>query len=275
MENNALQIFTYGKNTVRTIIKDGEPWFVAKDVCDVLGLTNSRKAISSLEDDEKMTVTESYTHSGHRGGAQFMNIINESGLYNLIFRSYKPEAKKFRRWVTHEVLPDIHKHGMYITDKNAEILRTDSETFNTVLQNYLTEKMKVKALEEKIEKDAVYTAIGRVVQALPGSISVADASLFLRQHGIKIGRNGLYKYGRQNKLLSSQKKRWNKPTQKGIDAGIVNLELDSTDGDMKFTTRTMITPEGLGNLCKFFIKEVFPLIALMEDDGTQREVSIA
>jgi prophage antirepressor-like protein len=107
---NELTLFT-GKEgfKVRIIMRDGEPWFVAKDVCDILGHTNNRKAVEMLDDDEK-DVTKVYTP----GGLQEMNIVSESGLYALIFRSNKPEAKAFRRWVTHEVLPAIRKTGSYI-----------------------------------------------------------------------------------------------------------------------------------------------------------------
>lgn len=106
---NKIQIF---KNSdlgeIRTISIVGEPWFVAKDVCDALGLVNSRKATTTLDDDEKgvsLIVTPSRE--------QLMTIINESGLYNLIFQSRKPEARSFRRWITHEVLPQIRKTGSY------------------------------------------------------------------------------------------------------------------------------------------------------------------
>ena len=111
--NNSIQVFTYENNNVRTVERDGEVWFVAQDVCDVLGLTNTTEAIKSLDDDEKMTLSFSESHSGKRGGAQKINIISESGLYGLIMRSNKPEAKKFSRWVHHEVLPQIIKNGTY------------------------------------------------------------------------------------------------------------------------------------------------------------------
>ena len=110
---NEMQLFNYGDNAVRTIKKDGEVWFVAKDVCDILELTNAREAIKSLDDDEKMTVRISDGHSGKRGGAQSLNFINEPGLYKLAFRSNKPEAKKFTKWVASEVLPSIRKTGSY------------------------------------------------------------------------------------------------------------------------------------------------------------------
>ena len=104
------KVFTFNENNkpIRVELVDGEPWFVAKDVCDALTIGNSRDAISRLDDDEK-GVSVVATPSGE----QQMNIVNESGLYNLIFQSRKPEAKKFRKWVTNEVLPSIRKTGRY------------------------------------------------------------------------------------------------------------------------------------------------------------------
>ena len=110
---NALQVFRYKDKQVRTVEHDGEVWFVAKDVCDILELENVSKAVSALDDDEKMTLTNSEGHSGQRGGAQSYNVINEPGLYKLAFKSRKPEAKNFTRWVTHDVLPTIRKTGSY------------------------------------------------------------------------------------------------------------------------------------------------------------------
>lgn len=110
---NELQIFTYKEQQVRTTEIDGEIWFIAADVCGILELENVSKAVSALDDDEKMTITNSEGHSGQRGGAQSYNIINEAGLYKLIFNSRKPEAKEFTRWVTHDVLPQIRRTGTY------------------------------------------------------------------------------------------------------------------------------------------------------------------
>lgn len=113
MTQNALQVFNYKNREVRTTERDGEIWFIAVDVCGILELENVSKAVSALDDDEKMTITNSEGHSGQRGGAQSYNIINEAGLYKLILRSNKPEAKEFTRWVTHDVLPTIRKTGSY------------------------------------------------------------------------------------------------------------------------------------------------------------------
>ncbi|MBQ3626981.1 MAG: Bro-N domain-containing protein [Synergistaceae bacterium] len=114
--SNAIQEFNFNARQVRVVMKDNEPWFVAKDVCEILGYVNSRKALGDHLDEDEKGVTKCDT----LGGAQEMNIINESGLYTLIIRSNKPEAKKFRKWVTSEVLPSIRKTGMYKTDKRRE-----------------------------------------------------------------------------------------------------------------------------------------------------------
>ena len=110
---NELQIFTYKEQQIRTTEINSEIWFVAKDVCDVLELTNPTEALKTLDEDEKMTLRNSEGHLGQRGGAQSYNIINEPGLYALVLRSNKPEAKQFSRWIRHEVLPAIRKTGTY------------------------------------------------------------------------------------------------------------------------------------------------------------------
>lgn len=107
---NELQIFNYNTHPVRTVERDGEPWFVLKDVCDVLGVANHKMTAQRLDADE-VSLTDLIDSIGRR---QEMTVINESGLYNVILRSDKPEAKPFRRWVTSEVLPSIRRTGGYI-----------------------------------------------------------------------------------------------------------------------------------------------------------------
>lgn len=118
---NDIQVFDFEDNAVRVIDIDGEPWFVAADVARVLDIKNSRDAVADLDDDEKGVAT-----TDTLGGRQEMRIINESGLYNLIFRSRKPEAKKFRKWVTAEVLPSIRKTGAYV-DPGVDCRTADGE----------------------------------------------------------------------------------------------------------------------------------------------------
>lgn len=109
--NQLQKLFEYQGNQVRTIIQNGEPWFVAKDVTEVLEIKNNRDALSRLDADEKdVALTDT------PGGKQEMTIINEPGLYSLILGSRKPEAKQFKRWVTHEVIPTIRKTGGYVAN---------------------------------------------------------------------------------------------------------------------------------------------------------------
>lgn len=112
---NNLQVFNYNGNEVRTIQKDGEPWWVLKDVCEVLGLSSPHKVFDRLDEDEK-----GRNQIPTPGGEQEMTVVNESGLYNVILRSDKPEAKPFRKWVTSEVLPSIRKNGVYMTPETLE-----------------------------------------------------------------------------------------------------------------------------------------------------------
>lgn len=112
--DNRIQVFDFNERAVRCILKNGEPWWVAKDVCDILGLSNPSEALRGLDDDERNTLRIS---EGIRGNPE-MNVINESGVYTLVMRSNKPEARAFRRWVTHEVLPTLRRTGVYGVDED-------------------------------------------------------------------------------------------------------------------------------------------------------------
>ena len=107
---NELQVFAFNDHLVRTVQKEGEPWWVAKDVCEVLDLARQQDSVRYLDDDEKGVCLVNTP-----GGSQEMTIVSEAGLYSLILRSRKPEAKEFKRWVTHEVLPTIRKTGGYLS----------------------------------------------------------------------------------------------------------------------------------------------------------------
>lgn len=142
--NNTAQVvpFTYDDAAVRTIVIDGEPWFIARDICNALGLPNLSMALQRLAEDEK-----GVNRIDTLGGSQQMAIVSESGMYALVLRSDKPEAVTFRRWITSEVLPAIRKIDQYVTD-------TDLLSFSTVAStNGVTEK----ALRELLlKKDWIY-----------------------------------------------------------------------------------------------------------------------
>lgn len=137
-----LQIFNYDGNEVRTIQIDGEPWWVLKDVCAVLSIGNARDVFSRLDDDEK-----GVDQIDTLGGKQYMQIVNESGLYNVILRSDKPQAKPFRKWVTSEVLPSIRKHGAYLTPETLEQVILNPDTMIKLCTALKDEQEKNKALQ--------------------------------------------------------------------------------------------------------------------------------
>lgn len=139
---NGLQIFTYNGNEVRTVQKDGEPWWVLKDVCEVLGISKYRDTAARLEDDEREPIRVDTL-----GGAQEMLCVNESGLYNVILRSDKPEAKPFRRWVTSEVLPSIRRHGAYMTPETLEAAILNPDLLIRLCTALKDEQDKNKALQ--------------------------------------------------------------------------------------------------------------------------------
>ena len=143
--NNNIQLFNYGENPVRTIEQDGEIWFVAKDVCDILELKNVTQAVQSLEDDER-----SMFNIGRQGKT---NIINESGLYALIFKSIKPEAREFRRWVTGTVLPQIRKTGSFTVELPEQTQQKQKALPDSVLQSEIVNtKRRIAFIQDILKK---------------------------------------------------------------------------------------------------------------------------
>jgi prophage antirepressor-like protein len=141
MANENVEVWVFEGSTVRTVHMNGEPWWVLKDVCGVLDISNSRNISARLDDDEKGVYLMDTP-----GGAQNMTIISESGLYATIMRSDKPQAKPFRKWVTSEVLPAIRKHGMYAID---DVLDNPDMLINALLE-LKEERAKTKTLEQTV-----------------------------------------------------------------------------------------------------------------------------
>ena len=144
--NNNLMIFeTPEFGAVRSILIDGEPWFVAADVCKALELEKTNRALSRLDDDEKGAHSVSTP-----GGRQRMSIISESGLYSLILGSRKPEARAFKRWITHEVIPSIRKHGVYMTDSLLDALEAHPEAVPEYLNRLRSENARNRELNRRL-----------------------------------------------------------------------------------------------------------------------------
>jgi prophage antirepressor-like protein len=142
MTNENVEVWVFEGSTVRTVQMNGEPWFIAKDIAEVLGYSNTRKAISDHVDDDDKGVTKCDTP----GGMQDLTIINESGLYSLVLSSKMPNAKKFKKWVTSEVLPAIRKHGMYAID---DVLNDPDMLINALLE-LKEERAKTNTLEQTV-----------------------------------------------------------------------------------------------------------------------------
>lgn len=146
---NDMQIFQNEQfGSIRTVVQDGEPWFVAVDVCEALGHSNVSMALDRLDDDER-----SKFNLGRQGEA---NVVNEPGLYTLILGSRKPEAKAFKRWVTHEVLPAIRKTGRYATPGSMTASLTDMREAMNLMQDMLTD------LKQMLPKNG---SVNRVLEA--------------------------------------------------------------------------------------------------------------
>ena len=149
IEANSIQVFTDGElGKLRVISKDSESWFVAVDVCAALEIVNPSQALARLDYDEKMTICLNEGHSGQRGGAQSMSVVNEPGLYTLILSSRKPEAKAFKRWITHEVIPTLRKDGAYISARSVDDFLMNPDLLIKLAEKRKEELAAIKELQE-------------------------------------------------------------------------------------------------------------------------------
>lgn len=238
---NELKTFQNPKfGTIRTTTINDEPWFVAVDVCKALEIQNNRDAISRLDDDEKNTVVLT---DGNRGNPN-MTIVNEPGLYALVLGSRKPEAKAFKRWITHEVIPTIRKHGAYMTPEKVEEILLNPDTIIKLATELKEERERTAALNAKIKADKPYTEFGAAIAANSDAILVRDFAKLLHNDGIKMGEKRLYKWLRENGFLMQTAP--TKPYQKYVDMGWFRVDersISTVQGQMIVST-TKITGKG-------------------------------
>ena len=248
---NALQVFNYKEQVVRTIERDGEVWFVAKDVCDVLELSNPTMAIQELDEDER-----SKYYLGRQGEA---NIISEPGLYALVLKSRKPEAKEFSRWVRHEVLPAIRQHGGYLTPAKIEEALLNPDVIIRLAQELKAEREKVAALTERVEADRPKVIFADAMDTSQESILIGNLAKLLAQNGVKIGQNRLFEWLREHGYLMNCKgERWNMPTQSSIERGLFEVKtriINNPDGSTKITHTTKVTGKGQIYFVNLFLAE--------------------
>jgi len=218
--------------------KNNEPWFVAKDVAKILGYTNPQKAIRDHVDDEDKRGERIVTPSG----IQEAIVINESGLYSLILKSKLPQAKKFKRWVTSEVLPAIRKHGGYLTPEKVEEVLLNPDTIIQLATKLKKEQQRRKQLENEVIELKPKAFFADVVSNAEDAILVRDFAKLISKGNFSIGEKRLFKWLRENGYLMQN----NKPYQRYIDMGIFKvIERSRTDdkGTRIFHT-TKITGKG-------------------------------
>lgn len=215
--DSSLQLFTNEDfGSIRVLAIDSEPWFVAKDVCDALGIrTNTVRSI--LDEDEVSEANVNSIDIGPEFGGRAPLIITEAGLYSLVLKSRKPEARAFKRWVTHDVLPAIRRHGMYATTQTVEDMLADPDTMIATLKALKAERQRTQALMEDnarmLPKSVAYDSIIDT----EGTMTITQAARYLAQMDKTITRTRLFAYLRADGIICKQ---GNAPTKRAIQQGL-------------------------------------------------------
>lgn len=256
---NELTIFNnpdFGE--LRTVDIGGEPWIVLKDVCQAFGETNYRRVSGRLDDDEK-----GVSQIATPGGVQNMTVVNESGLYSAMFLMQPEKArgveeeyiakrqaqlKKFKRWVTSEVLPSIRKHGVYATAETVENMLADPDTAIRLLSEIKAEREKRAELEAEREANRPKVLFADSVAASKTSILVGELAKLLKQNGVDIGQNRLFTWLREKGFLIRRKGTdFNMPTQKAMEMGLFEIKETSithADGHTSVNKTPKVTGKG-------------------------------
>lgn len=240
-----LQIFNNKEfGQVRGKLINGQPYVVLTDVCKILGLNNVSQVKTRLKKDGVITneVIDSL------GRKQTANFIDESNLYRVIFQSRKKEAEKFTDWVVEEVLPSIRKHGIYATPQAVEAMLNDPDTMIKTLQALKKEREEKQKLQHQIERDKPKVIFADAVSTSKSSILVGELAKILKQNGVDIGQNRLFKWLRQNGYLISRKGTdYNMPTQYSMNLGLFEVKettITHSDGHISISKTPKVTGKG-------------------------------
>lgn len=249
---NEIQFFDFEGNQVRTLKINGEPWFVGKDVAEILGYLNSRKALKDHVDEEDQRGYRIVTPSGK----QTAKVINESGLYSLILSSKMPNAKGFKHWVTSEVLPTIRKHGAYMTDEKAFDVIHNKNGLADLLQQ-AADQLKQKDIQIKEMKPKALFA--DAVSVSKTTVLIGELAKMLKGNGIDIGATRLFKWMREHGYLINRKGTdWNMPTQKAMNLGLFKIKettITHSDGHVTITKTPKVTGKGQQYFINKFLKQ--------------------
>lgn len=258
---NEIQIFNFESNEIRALNIDGKPYFVGKDVADILEYQNGSRDINRHVDEEDK-LTERIVISGQN---RDVILINESGLYSLILSSKMPNAKKFKRWVTSEVLPAIVHKGVYMTDKKAYDITHDrtGATLADLLQQ-AADQLKQKDIQiAEMKPKALFAD---AVATSNRSILVGELAKLIRQNGVDIGQNRLFTWLREHGYLIKRKGTdYNMPTQKSVAMGIFQIKETSithSNGTVTLTKTAKVTGKGQQYFINKFLcsQRVLPVI---------------
>lgn len=253
--NNEIQRFEFKGESLRALTNmAGEPWFVLKDCMSILDLGNPTETVKMFDDDEFST-TEVIDSIGRRQQAY---IISEPGLYRLVMRSRKPEAKEFQRWVTHEVLPQIRKTGGYIPTTDVDDDMTILAKAVMIGQRTMeAQKQRIAAQESHIKELEPKARFADAVAASDGTCLIGELAKMLRQNGLDIGQNRLFEILRQDGYLGKTGSNRNVPTQKAMDLGLFRIKetaITHSDGHVTINRTTKVTGKGQ----TYFIKRYCP-----------------
>lgn len=241
---NEVQLFNFESHEVRSLLLNNEPWFVGKDVAEALGYSKARNAIATHIDSEDK---KDAPIQGTLGGVQEMTVINESGLYSLVLSSKLPSAKKFKRWVTSEVLPALRKTGQY---------QVKELSGSELMAKALIEAQSVLAAKDKvIEEMKPKVVFADAVATSHTSILVGELAKILKQNGIDMGQKRLFAWLREKGyLIKRQGTDYNMPTQKAMDLGLFEIKEGSyvNGSGVNITTKT---PKVTGKGQQYFINK--------------------
>lgn len=241
---NEVQLFNFESHEVRSLLLNNEPWFVGKDVAEALGYSKARNAIATHIDSEDK---KDAPIQGTLGGVQEMTVINESGLYSLVLSSKLPSAKKFKRWVTSEVLPALRKTGQY---------QVKELSGSELMARALIEAQNVLAAKDKvIEEMKPKVVFADAVATSHTSILVGELAKILKQNGIDMGQKRLFAWLREKGyLIKRQGTDYNMPTQKAMDLGLFEIKEGSyvNGSGVNITTKT---PKITGKGQQYFINK--------------------
>lgn len=251
---NEVEVFNFEANEVRTVIIENEAWFVGKDVAVSLGYKKPENALGThVDEDDKTTTLIQGNGSNYKSKT---TLINESGVYSLIFGSKLDSAKRFKKWVTSEVLPAIRQHGSYMTNEKAEaLINRPNDTLADLL---IQAGEQLKAKDVQISEMKPKALFADAVDASENSILVGQLAKLLRQNGIDIGQNRLFNWLRDHEYLGVRGEQRNLPTQKSMDLEIMETKrrtVNNPDGSIRITTTPKITGKGQIYFVNKFLQE--------------------